>query len=183
MKPAISVETSVEELAAIVSRALEEAGIAATLSGGAAITLYAENQYVSGDLDFVTNARMDVIAKALAPLGFVTRKGVREFRHPDTELYVEFPPGPLAFGETVVGDRESTMMHTEYGPLRIVTPTQIVMDRLAAFVHWHDGQAYDQAVMVARHQKLEWGRLYAWAEREGVARRTVEQLQERSSGS
>ena len=43
MKPAISAETSVEELAAIVSRALEEAGIAATLSGGAAITLYAEN--------------------------------------------------------------------------------------------------------------------------------------------
>jgi len=48
----------VEQLAAIVSETLEQAGITATLSGGAAVTIYADNEYLSGGLDFVTNARM-----------------------------------------------------------------------------------------------------------------------------
>ena len=179
---AIDPGTSIEELAALVSGRLDEAGIAATLSGGAAVTLYAENEYLSGDLDFVTNARMDAIAKALAPLGFVRHAGARQLEHPDTELYVEFPPGPLAFGETVIDDSEAATWHTAYGPLRIVTPTQLVMDRLAAYVRWHDGQSLDQAVLVARHQQVHWDELGSWAVREGLGQDVVELLRRRASG-
>lgn len=41
----IDEHTSLEELAAIVSEALEEAGIIATLSGGAAVSIYSDDVY------------------------------------------------------------------------------------------------------------------------------------------
>jgi hypothetical protein len=183
MAAKISKSTSILELAAIVSAALESAGITATLSGGAAVTIYAHNEYLSGDLDFVTSARIDAISKALTPLGFVRRPGARQLEHRETELYVEFPPGPLAFGETAVGDNEATTLQTEHGPLRIVTPTQLVMDRLAAYVHWRDGQSLDQAVMVVRHQGIDWEQLRLWAAHEGIGADTVEALRRRASTS
>ena len=52
----ITEATALTELAAIVSDALERAGIVATLSGGAAVSIYSDNRYVSEDLDFVTVA-------------------------------------------------------------------------------------------------------------------------------
>lgn len=52
----ITQDTTVNELAAIISQALEAAGIVATLSGGAAVSVYTENDYQSYDLDFVTAA-------------------------------------------------------------------------------------------------------------------------------
>ncbi len=52
----IMAATTLQELAVIVSEALEQAGILATLSGGAAVSIYTDNQYQSYDLDFVTAA-------------------------------------------------------------------------------------------------------------------------------
>ena len=54
--PEITKHSSLEETAAIVSDALGKAGIIATLSGGSAVTIYTENEYLSRDLDFVTSA-------------------------------------------------------------------------------------------------------------------------------
>lgn len=100
----ITSDTTLVELAAIVSQALEAAGITATLSGGGAVSLYSENAYESYDLDFVTFERIAVLERALRPLGFQRIAGAREFRHERTPWTVEFPPGPLAFGETRVDD-------------------------------------------------------------------------------
>lgn len=88
------------ELAAIVSEALEAAGIVATLSGGSAVSAYSENRYESADLDFVTTALQGDLAPVLEPLGFVHTGKPRHsvFEHPDTDWYLEFPPAPLAFG-------------------------------------------------------------------------------------
>jgi len=49
----INSKTSLQELAVIISTALERAGITATLSGGAAVSIYSDNAYLSADLDFV----------------------------------------------------------------------------------------------------------------------------------
>ena len=49
----ITEQSTVEEVAAIVSDALENAGIVATLSGGSAVTIYSNNQYLSRDRDFI----------------------------------------------------------------------------------------------------------------------------------
>ena len=51
---AINANTTVVELAALVSQTLEAAGIKATLSGCGAVSMYTDNEYKSKDLDFVT---------------------------------------------------------------------------------------------------------------------------------
>lgn len=172
----ITEQTSLKELAVLVSRALEEAGVRATLSGGAAVSIYSENQYQSRDLDFVSFEQIKTIGQAIRPLGFRLRAGARQFEHPETIWYVEFPPGPIAFGDQIIGDDDIPLFDTEYGPLRIVTPTQIIMDRLAAYTHWHDNQSYDQAKLVALRQDVEWGELSRWAKAEGIDQAEIDRL-------
>lgn len=67
----ITFDISLEELAAIISQALESAGILATLSGGAAVAIYTNNRYQSQDLDFVSSAAPGKLVKAVEALGFV----------------------------------------------------------------------------------------------------------------
>jgi hypothetical protein len=176
----ISRQTSAEEIAARVSQALESAGIAATLSGGGAVSIYSHNDYASFDLDFITNTRNEAIAKAIAELGFRRVPGAREFEHPESDYRVEFPPGPLAFGETVVRDGDVPVLQTDFGPLRVVTPTQSIMDRLAAYVHWRDRQALDQAIMVARRQRIDWDALEEWARHEAVDANLIDKVRQSS---
>ncbi len=175
MKP-ISEGTTLEELAAIISQTLDDAGITATLSGGGAVSIYSDNEYLSYDLDFVSHGGLKEIGNALAPLGFDRVSGAREFEHPDTRWFVEFPPGPLAFGDTSVDYEDALVLETEFGPIHIVTPTQSVMDRLAAYVHWHDNQARDQAIMVAKRHPIDWQALHTWAQREGADSSVIESV-------
>lgn len=174
--PELAPESTIEEVAALVSQALQAAGIVATLSGGSAVTIYSDNEYLSYDLDFVTSERLTEIEVAIRPLGYERVGNGREFRHPASRWYLEFPQGPLAFGETDFGHDDAAVLETAYGPLRIITPTQVVMDRLAAFVHWNDGQSFDQAVMVARRHPLEWSALREWAARDGIDESAVDRL-------
>jgi len=133
------------------------------------------------DLDFIISARNDVIARALAPLGFVHSSGRKDLVHPDSDFTLEFPPGPLAFGDTVFSDADAIAVVTEFGPLSIITPTQSVMDRLAHYVTWNDNQALDQAIMVARRHRVDWAELERWAEREGAPRSLLERLRRRAA--
>ena len=160
-------------LAAIVSEALEAAGIVATLSGGGAVCVYTENRYESSDLDFVTAALVDDLKLALAPVGFAHTGSPRlsVFEHPATEWYLEFPPAPLAFGSTYIDVSECATIETPAGVLRVITPTHSVMDRLVAAASWQDAQALDQALLVATHQYegLDWEEIDAFIAREGIA--------------
>lgn len=100
--PRITTDTTVEELAAIVSQALHAEGITATLSGGGAVSIYTRNEYQSEDLDFVTAASHKELRSAIEPLGFAASRNRRQFEHPGTHWLIEFPPSPLGFGELVV---------------------------------------------------------------------------------
>ena len=164
----ITPSTSLEELAAIISQALEAAGILATLSGGAAVSIYTNNRYQSEDLDVVSSAAAGKLAKAVEALGFVPTESQRLFANPQTPWLLEFPAGPLAFGEKTVNAAGIEAIETVVGPLRVITPTQCVMDRLAAFVHWDDRQCYDQAIWVAQSQVIDWADLETWAANEGM---------------
>lgn len=174
-------DTTLEELATLVSEALENAGISAVLSGGGAVSLYSDNEYESVDLDFVTSARLGVIAEAIAALGFYRVDRARQFEHPDSTWYLEFPPGPLGFGETTVSEQDTSAISTPFGMLRIITATQCVMDRLAAYTHWRDLQAYDQALMVARRQDVDWQALHGWARDEGIDKAVLDKFKLQAS--
>lgn len=160
----IDAETTLEELAALVSEALGRAGIVAVLSGGGAVQIYSENAYLSSDLDFVTSVPSKDVARALAPLGFL-HQGRRYFTHPNTQYTVECPAGPLMVGDEYV--REWAQRATRCGVIQILTPTQCVMDRLAGYFHWKDQQSLDQALMVARTHAIDLELVAGWAKREG----------------
>lgn len=171
-KTAISADTTLEEIATLVSEALERAGIPAVLSGGGAVSHYSHNEYMTTDLDFVSVASNKSIEPVVAELGF-TRAG-KDFRHPSSRFFLEFPAGPLTFGDRYVDSSEATTLQTRFGSLRIITPTQCVMDRLAWLIHGNDQQARDQAIMVARRQPIDWNAVYAWATSEGITRGFVD---------
>jgi hypothetical protein len=78
----ITPDTSLEELAAVISQALESAGILATLSGGAAVAIYTNNRYQSQDLDLMSSAAPGKLAKAVEALCFVPTETQRLFAHP-----------------------------------------------------------------------------------------------------
>ena len=168
----IDEHTSLEELAAIVSEALEKAGITATLSGGAAVSIYSGNRYQSEDLDFVTAALVDDLKAALEPLGFVHtgRPRLSVFDHPKTKWYLEFPPAPLSFGGTYIDPSNCARINTGLGSLRVITPTHSVMDRLIAAAAWNEPQSLEQALLVTEHctGKIDWQALDEWVVSEGI---------------
>lgn len=170
--PAITAATTATELAAIVSVALEAAGIVATLSGGGAVSAYTDNRYESEDLDFVTTALLAELKQILEPMGFVHKGSPRlsVFEHPATRWYLEFPPAPLAFGGTYVDASDCAVLSTRAGNVRIITPTHAIMDRLIAAAAWQDVQALEQAKLVATHQaeRIDWDEIDAWVIAEGI---------------
>lgn len=168
----IDEQTSLAELATVVSQALEKAGITATLSGGAAVSIYSDNKYESEDLDFVTASMVDELKTVLKPLGFVHtgKPRLSVFDHPKTKWYLEFPPAPLSFGGTYIDPSDCARIDTGLGFLRIITPTHSVMDRLIAAAAWHEPQSLEQALLVTAHRrdKIDWRALDQWVASEGI---------------
>ena len=168
----ISAKTTLTDLAVIVSTALERRDIVATLSGGAAVSIYSDNRYVSQDLDFVTVARLDELKAALEPLGFEHTGSPRlsVFDHPKTKWYLEFPAAPISFGGTYIDPSKCALIDTGVGKLRIITPTHSVMDRLVAAASWSEPQSLEQALLVADLQKnkIDWEQLDEFVIHEGI---------------
>jgi hypothetical protein len=152
------------ELAAHVCSHLESRGIRVVLSGGGCVAIYASDRYVSRDLDFIdrlhTTRRQ--LKQALAEIAFAEEN--RYFTHPDTEYFLEFPSGPLAVGnEPPAAIAE---LRFETGVLRLLSPTDCVKDRLAAFYHWNDRQCLQQAVWVAQERDVDWNEIERWSRQE-----------------
>lgn len=167
MKPKITGKTTIAELAAIVCEALKQAGIDAFLSGGAVVSIYTENKYESYDLDFVTHADRRRIKDVMTTLGF-TQEESRLFTHSQTK-YMEFPGAALAVGSQPI--RKFSEIILPQGKLRLLTPTDCVKDRLAAYYHWNDRQGLNQAVLVARSHKVDLKEIETWSTNERMKSR------------
>ena len=161
------VDMSVEELAGLVCETLANVGITTTLTGGACVSIWSEGKYVSRDLDFIEEGPVPrrQVKDALAKIGF--REKDRYFVHPETEFFVEFPTGPLTVGDERVHKVETR--ETVAGRLRLLSPTDCIKDRLAAFFHWNDTMAFEQALLVAKAQPIDMIDLWRWAKAEGAA--------------
>jgi hypothetical protein len=150
---------------------LTAAGITAVLSGGAAVQIYSRGLYVSRDLDFVSSASYREIEAVLRTLGFMRQTG-RHFVHPACSYTLEFPPWPLAIGRELI--REWATRPVGSLDIQILTPTQCVMDWLAAFYHWGDRQALDQAVAVASGHDVDLIEIQRWSAAEEQDSRYLE---------
>lgn len=151
-----------EEVAALVCATLESRGIEVVLSGGAVVSIYTENAYESFDLDFIQTGLTRKVEPAMKELGF--HKEARYWKHAGTRYWVEFPPGPVQVGDDIV--RVFSKRPTRFGHLRLLTPTDCAMDRLAGYYHWNDLQSLDQAVAVARCHRVDFHRVEEWSKRE-----------------
>jgi len=154
---------SLEEVAALVCSTLDRLGISVVLSGGSVVSIYSNAEHVSYDLDFIPLGLARKVDRGMESLGFA--KEGRHWRHPRTRYWVEFPAGPVAIGEETI--REFAERRTATGIVRLLRPTECVMDRLAWYIHDADPQCLEQALRVARLHEVDLRRIERWARNEG----------------
>ena len=149
------------ELATYVQAHLQKRGVTVILSGGAAVSIYTDTQYVSADIDLVdvNFVKRKKIIDAMEDIGFCETN--RYFKHPDTRHIVEFPPGPLSVGDEPVRSINEVKFST--GILKVISPTDCVKDRLAAYYYWNDQQSLTQALLVAKYQRVGLTEIKRWS--------------------
>ncbi|MBP7843923.1 MAG: hypothetical protein KA116_03845 [Proteobacteria bacterium] len=148
----ITKKISIKELAALVCQNLKNADIDAFLSGGAVVSIYTNNKYESYDLDFVSFSDRKKIKSVMESLGF-SQKKTRHFVHPETLYFVEFPGSSMMVGDQKIIDFDEIKSHGNV--LKLLTPTDCIKDRLAAYIHWNDLQSLEQAALVAKNQGVK----------------------------
>jgi len=153
------------EFGAFIQSQLRAKGIEVVLSGGAAVAIYSNNKYVSKDLDLINvyGVNRRKIRDTMTAAGFYEEG--RYFRHPDSQFFVEFPPGPLSIGEEPVKQIVEKKLST--GVLKVISPTDCVKDRLAAYYHWGDQQSLLQAILVAQQNEINIDEIRRWSRVEG----------------
>ncbi|MBE3125223.1 MAG: hypothetical protein IMZ57_06155 [Acidobacteria bacterium] len=154
------------DLAAVICDACKRSGIDIVLSGGACVSIYTKNKFESFDLDFVLQSHVSrtKIKPVVEALGF--KKDGRHFRHPESPYIVEFLSPPLSVGEESV--REIREMRRGKMTLKLLSPTDCVKDRLAAFYHWNDRPSLDQAIMVCKDTQVDLREVKRWSTNEGM---------------
>ena len=151
----------IKGLALLVSAELKKNNISAVLVGGACVSIYSHNKYVSMDLDYVSYSTLNELRHAMEKIGF-HQKSSRHFERTGCRFFVEFPPPPIAIGKEV-----PIREFEEIKALTLLTPTDCVKDRLAAYYHWNDPQSLEQALMVARSQPVDLRNVEKWSKKEG----------------
>lgn len=154
---------SLKDLAGYICEELKKNDIEAILVGGACVTIYSQNRYLSYDLDFVTYEDMKKIKKVLVGLGFV-EKG-RSFWHEDCPWFLDFVSPPVAVGNEPI--KKFNHIETPLGTIKLLRPVESVKDRLASFYHWNDKQSLEQAVNVCLEQDVNLDEVKRWSIQEG----------------
>lgn len=161
---AIEPGMGLEEFAAAVCSALEADRVEVVLSGGALVSLYTDNRFQSADLDLIPLGIAKSVDRTMQRLGFEKKPG-RYWSHPHSDFLVEFPPGPVMVGSDPVSAFHERA--TPAGRLRLLTPSDCVMDRLAIYFVDKDPQCLEQALAVAREHAVDLARIREWARRQG----------------
>jgi hypothetical protein len=155
----IGKKTTREQLAALASEALEKASIDAVLVGGAAVAIYTHELFPSDDLDWaVWNAKG--ARRVLQELGFEKVVGNKLF-HPEARYYLQLVNAPPMVGRKYV--KQPFARKTPWGDIRMFSPLDCVLDRLAHFFVWNDRQCLQQAAHVAAGYDVDLGEVRRWA--------------------
>jgi len=115
---------------------------------------------MSYDIDLITDTPIRKIIPVLEELGFKNTGG-RLFKNPECEFLVDFPAPPVSVGDGPVSEFKN--LNTRFGTICLLTPTDCIKDRLAAYFFWNDNQSFDQAIMVAKKNKINLPEIKKWA--------------------
>ena len=164
-----------KQFAAAVVNQLEKHDISCVLVGGACVSIYTDEKHASHDLDFISPYSHEAIAKALAEIGF--QKESRYFIHPQSKLYIEFLKGPVAIGNQIPVKPEGELK-IKNTTIIMYSPTQCVMDRLAAWFHWNDRRSLIHALWVCEKHPVNIDKIKRWASKENEAQKLEQFIQE-----
>ena len=153
----------IKDIAAIISKKLSDHGIEAVLVGGAVVSVYSCNRYISYDLDYVIYDDLKKVKIALSELGFF-QKG-KYFVHQNCPFFIDFVSPPVAIGAEPV--KKFEQVSNSFGKITLLTATDCVKDRLASFFHWDDAHALEQAIWVCEKQKVKLSEIEVWSQKEG----------------
>jgi hypothetical protein len=146
-----------------VCTALKLQGNVAVLTGGSAATFYSPQHYQSSDADFIITLGGGTAGLALQTLGFEGVSGM--YAHPRTVYTIDFLPPPIAIGNEVIKSWETFGRKGE--TLYVISRTDSVRDRLAAFYHWDDRSSLATAAGVANDGEIDLDLIRRWSAREG----------------
>jgi len=154
------------DLAGLIASHLARNDIPVVLVGGSCVAIYSKDNYVTKDLDFIElhYTKRSHLRDVLATIGFMEKD--RYFVHPDCDYILEFPSGPLSIGSEPV--TELSEIETDQGLLKLLSPTDCIKDRLAAFYFWNDRQSLQQALSVAQHHQFNIESIRNWSAQEGM---------------
>jgi hypothetical protein len=153
-----------EQLWRYVSSHLARNGIETVLVGGAAVSVYSEGAYRSGDLDLVLTSYLNKkLPTLMKELGFSISKS-RHYSRPDCPLIIEFVSAPVSIGDDTAIEPAEVKVGQQR--IKILSPTDCILDRLASYVHFKARECFDQAVLVANRQPHNLKRIREWCERE-----------------
>lgn len=156
-----------------VASHLSSKGIETVLVGGGAVAVYTKGMYRSGDLDLIiTRGLFENKDKYMNEIGFV-REG-KNFKHPDSPLFIEFPSGPLGIGE----DYQITPQEFEANGqiIKILSPTDSVKDRLASYIYFKDITRFEQALEICRRYNVNLSKVEKWCKKERGGDKIFKQL-------
>lgn len=98
----------------------------------------------------------------------VAPKQERRYQHPECKhILVEFPGGPpLGIDEDYkIRPREVVF---EGVTIKLYSPTDCVKDRLAGYIYYKHEENLNQAILVARNQKVYYAKIKQWCENENA---------------
>lgn len=160
------------DLAGLIASHLARHDIPVALVGGSCVAIYSEDSYVTKDLDFIElhYTKRSHLRDVLAIIGFIENN--RYFVHPKCDYILEFPSGPLSIGSEPV--TEPSEIKTDRGLLKLLSPTDCIKDRLAAFYFWNDRQSLQQALSVAQHHQFNIESIRNWSAQENMSEKFEE---------
>ena len=158
---------SIKDLGIYISDYLRKNGIETVLSGGACVTIYTNNKYISYDLDFVLPVYVNrkEIRGVLEKIEFY--EDGMYFKHKDTQYFIDFLSPPLSVGEEPV--KVISLIRKGNMVLKLLSPTDCVKDRLAAYYHWNDKPSLDQAILVCKDNKVDLKEIERWSINEDMS--------------
>jgi len=156
-------DISTKELASLIGKSLETAGIEAVLVGGSCVSIYSSNKYQSYDLDYITYENEKKATDVLNKLGFIY-DSKKYYVHPKCPYFIEFLAPPIAIGNELI--KNVNTIKSRSGVIKLLSPTDCVKDRLSAYFYWNDTQSLEQALLVANDQKIDLKNIEKWAIKE-----------------
>jgi hypothetical protein len=140
---------SLLDTASFVCGFLLKNGVDVVLVGGACVSVYTHNKYLSDDFDLVCSHTLSEVETILSKIGYI-RKG-RLFFNSASDFVLDFVPPPVMIAQEHIKRKET--IKTKFGQLNLLTPTDCIKDRLAGFYFWNDPQSFEQALLIYADQK------------------------------